>query len=323
MLRLRLVVIAATALAACVGLATPAVAKDKPPPVTCTEQGPCVVSVTAPGQPGSTGGPPQTQPVASGGSSAQCYYPRGSNNQVPCSDPKLGWLDTYNGCWYRALPAPSPGSQIAAEAGGYHAPGDGTYYMQSCMGIVGPPPGAVGLVQLVVWLQAPPAGYGGARPDPAILAQQAESKLGLAGPNIQLSPPEGSEQVVGLPTWMWTTVSNATWTRHSATAAVAGESVTATATAASIEWSMGDGSTVTCDGPGTPYSSTYGAHASSPTCGYTYTTPSSTAAHGTFPVTGTTTWRVTWAGGGQNGALTIRRSTTVRVVVDEAEAVNS
>jgi hypothetical protein len=151
----------------------------------------------------------------------------------------------------------------------------------------------------------------------------AVSKLGLSGPNIKLSPPAGSQQVVGLPTWMWTTVSDATWTPHSATAAVAGESVTATATATSIDWSMGDGDTVTCDGPGTPYSPRFGAHASSPTCGYTYSSPSSTAAGGTFPVTGTTTWRITWVGGGQNGTLTLRRSTTVNVVVQEAEAVNS
>lgn len=323
MLGLKLVALVATQLAACAALAVPAAAQDKPTPVTCTDLGPCVVSVSAPGQPGPTGGPPEIQPVSSGGSSAQCVYPRGSDNQVPCSDPNLGWLNTYNGCWYRSLPAPSPGSVVAAEGGGYHPLGDGNYYMQSCNGIVGPRPGAVGLLQLIVWQQAPPAGYGGARPDPALLAQQAEAKLGLSGPSIRLSPPDASQQVVGLPTWMWTTVSDATWTPHTATAAVTGASVTATATATSIDWSMGDGSTVRCDGPGTPYSSMYGAHSSSPTCGYTYSTPSSTAADGTFPVTGTTTWKVTWAGGGQNGTLTIRRSSTVGVVVDEAQAVNS
>jgi hypothetical protein len=316
------IAIASAAVLLAVGTAVSQAAGKKQPPVVCPPYGPCVVVAQQPGSGGSNGSPTQTEPV-SVTTAATCIYPPGSTNVEPCFDPAFGWLNTENGCRYLALPPPGPDGQIAAEAGGYHPPGDGTYYMQSCMGIVGPPPGAVGLVQLVVWLQAPPAGYGGARPDPAILAQEAVSKLGLSGPNVKLSPPAGSQQVVGLPTWMWTTVSDATWTPHSATAAVAGESVTATATATSIDWSMGDGNSVTCDGPGTPYSSSYGAHASSPTCGYTYSSPSSTAAGGTFPVTGTTTWRITWAGGGQNGTLTLRRSTTVNVVVQEAEAVNS
>lgn len=322
--RLRLLVLGLVCLATSVALASPAAAGGKPPPsVTCTEQGPCVVSVSTPGRPGSTGGPSQGASVSNAGSSERCYYPRGSSNVVPCYDPRLGWFDTYDGCFYRALPAPGSDGQVAAEAGGYHPPGDGTYYLQSCSGIVGARPGAVGLVQLVVWRQVPPPGYGGARPDPAILAQRAVAKLGLTGPNIELSPPDTSQQLVGLPTWMWTTVSDATWTRHSATAAVPGEAVTATAIAMSIDWSMGDGHTVVCTSPGTPYSSRYGAHASSPTCGYTYQSPSSTAHGDTFPVTGTTTWRITWVGGGQNGTLTVLRSATVQVVVVEAEAVNS
>lgn len=316
-------VTAASTLAAVVLPAAPAAAHGKPPPgstITCGDQGACVITVGTPGKPGSgsTG-----TPVSQTGSSDQCVYPRGSGNVMPCSDPKRGWLNTYDGCYYRALAPPGPNSAVAAEAGGYHPPGDGTYYMQSCMGIVGRAPGAVGLVQLVVWRQAPPPGYGGPRPSPAILAQRAVAKLNLSGPNIQLSPPDGSRQLVGFPTWMWTRVSNATWTRHSATAAVPGESVTATATATSIDWSMGDGHSVTCDGPGTPYSSRYGAHAASPTCGYTYSTPSSTQSGDDFPVTATTTWHITWAGGGQRGALTLQRASTVRVVVQEAEAVNS
>lgn len=29
----------------------------------------------------------------------------GSDNQAPVSDPNLGWLDTYDGCWNRAVGA--------------------------------------------------------------------------------------------------------------------------------------------------------------------------------------------------------------------------
>jgi hypothetical protein len=173
---------------------------------------------------------------------------------------------------------------------------------------------------MLVWMAAPPAGFGGPRPPPAVLAQRAVALLNLGAPDIHLSPPTGSKQVVGFPTWMWTPVTRETWQSHSATASVVGESVTATATAESIAWSMGDGSSVTCNGPGTPYSSQYDAHEQSPTCGYVYNRPS--PSNGDFVVTATTTWRVTWVGGGARGAMTLRRSSTVPVRVVEAEAVN-
>lgn len=320
MLRLTAATIATAAIAVTVAIAVaaPADARGEPsPPITCSDQGACEITVSAPGRAGSPGSPAAAQPAGNAGPE-QCAFPPGSGDVVPCFDSTLGWFNPSNGCYYRNLPAPTENSPNAA--GAYHPPGDGAYYLQSCSGIVGPRPGALGLVQGAVWLAEPPLGFGGAGPDPAVLAQRAVALLGLAGPDIRLSPPATSEQVVGLPTWMWTAVGPATWTTHSATAAVTGESVTATATATSIDWSMGDGHSVTCNSPGTPYSSSYGAHAASPTCGYTYSSPSSTADGN--PVTGTTTWQVTWAGGGQIGALTVRRSSTVRVVVMEAEAVN-
>jgi DDE superfamily endonuclease len=43
--------------------------------------------------------------------------------------------------------------------------------------------------------------------------------------------------------------------------------------------------------------------AASPTRGQTYTTGSTSASGGVFTVTATVTWSITWAGGGQTGAL--------------------
>jgi hypothetical protein len=293
---------------------------DPRPPVTCTDQGACVVVAQQPGSGGSGGGPGPSDP-AGATAVTMCVYPRGSTNVVPCFDPAFGWLNTGDGCFYRSIPAPSPGNAVFTEDGNPPT-GDGGYYLRTCQGIVGRPPGAVAMVQFVVWLPAPPTGFGGAQPTPAILAARAAALLELTGPQIVLSPPLTSRQVVGLPTWMWTRVGATTWSTHSATAAVPGESVTATARAVSISWSMGDGSTVVCANPGTPYSSRYDAHQGSPTCGYTYRSPSSTTADGTFKVTGTTTWRVTWTGAGATGVLVLRRTSTVSVVVQEAEAVN-
>lgn len=288
--------------------------------VVCTPYGGCIVVAQQPGGVGSGGGSGSTESGA-GAPSAVCVYPPGSGNAQPCFDPVLGWLNTDNGCRYLSIPTPAPGAGVFTENGSAPA-GDGTYYLQTCMGIVGPPPGAVGSVQLVWWLAAPPTGFGGAIPAPAILAERAVALLGLTGPQIELSPPATSKQVVGLPTWMWTRINRATWATHNATAAVPGESVTATARAVSISWSMGDGNTVVCANPGTPYSSADTANESSPTCGYTYQTPSSGSPDGAYRVTGTTTWRVSWAGAGTAGQLTLQRPSSVLVVVAEAEAVN-
>lgn len=289
-------------------------------PVECPPVGPCIVVVVQPGSSGSSAAPGQGDP-GGGTTVSMCVYPPGSGNAEPCFDPVLGWLNTSDGCYYRSIPAPPPGSAVFT-ANGSNPSGLGAYYLQTCMGVVGPRPGAVGPVQLVVWLAAPPVGFGGAVPGPGVLAARAVALLGLAGPQIVLSPPVGSQQMVGLPTWLWTRVGPTTWSTHSATAAVPGESVTATAAATSISWSMGDGNTVVCTNPGTPYSPNYDPHAPSPTCGYTYQTPSSTSGDGAFQLTATTSWRVSWAGAGSTGQLSLLRSSSVPIVVVEAEAVN-
>lgn len=81
-------------------------------------------------------------------------------------------------------------------------------------------------------------------PDPAALARQAYDQLRLPSPAIRLSP--AGRQLVNLPTWLW--LDHAGWGAASATAAVPGESVTATAVPTSVTWSLGDGSSITCVG---------------------------------------------------------------------------
>ncbi|MGW1993820.1 hypothetical protein [Embleya sp. NPDC001921] len=96
----------------------------------------------------------------------------------------------------------------------------------------------------------------------------------------------------------------AAWGPATATAAVPGLSVTATARVDHITWTMGDGAVVTCATPGTPYAPARGAQ-SSPDCGHTYVRP------GIHTVTATTHWTITWTGGGQTGTLAATRTTAV------------
>ncbi|MDQ1249791.1 MAG: hypothetical protein QG597_4167, partial [Actinomycetota bacterium] len=142
----------------------------------------------------------------------------------------------------------------------------------------------------------------------------------LRGAQIRMAPPADAVGLVHVPVWMWTPVTSQTWGPISATASVPGLSVTATATATKIVWSMGDGHTVTCTGAGTPYRAALGA-ARSPTCGHVYEHSSAGAPGGRFQVVATTTWRITWSGGGQNGALTTTRTSSTAVRIGELQVV--
>jgi hypothetical protein len=130
-------------------------------------------------------------------------------------------------------------------------------------------------------------------------------------------------QLTNLPTWLW--INPAEWVPQSKTATVPGESVTATATPVSVTWHPGDGSTVTCQGAGTPYTSADNPASPSPDCGHTYTTSSAGHPGGAFTATATITWDVTWHGaGGAGGALPPLFTTAVAAFrVAESQALNT
>nr|WP_107905383.1 ATP/GTP-binding protein [Streptomyces chartreusis] len=158
--------------------------------------------------------------------------------------------------------------------------------------------------------------------DPAVLAQQAVDKMKLAGPDIA-SPQGAGRYVVGMPMWMWVDESPTAFGPNSASASAGGVTVTATAKVTKIDWSMGDGSTVTCAGPGTKYTASYGKQ-ESPTCGHTYDRVSASKPAGRYAVTATSTWAINWqvaGGGGETGQLTETRQTTAQVAIGELQVV--
>ena len=137
-----------------------------------------------------------------------------------------------------------------------------------------------------------------------------------------MAPGPGKTGLVGLPVWLWTTVSPSTWGPTSASASIPGLSVTATARATRIVWDMGDGHTVTCANPGTPFTSA-SASAASPTCGHVYTRSSALLPGAVYPVVATTTWEVAWSGGGQSGVLTVTRTSRTSVRIGELQVLTS
>ncbi|MFF0516137.1 ATP/GTP-binding protein [Streptomyces sp. NPDC004250] len=154
---------------------------------------------------------------------------------------------------------------------------------------------------------------------PAVVAQQVVDKMRLEGPDIA-SPRTAGRYTVGVPVWMWVNQSATTYGPNTASASAGGVTVTATAKVSKIVWQMGDGSTVTCAGPGTPYRGS-SAMVKSPTCGHRYSATSADAPGGRYSVTATSNWTIDWQGGGQSGQLEEIRQSDMQVAVGELQVV--
>lgn len=231
-----------------------------------------------------------------------------NGQSMPCQDPDFGAY-VGNGCYWKALVpppnVPPPSSHDPSKTG--------TWGVRSCYSA--PSGGAVS--QMLVWMDDPPGG-----PTPAQLAQQALAKVHLLGAQIGVAPSPNGSGLVGLPVWLWTAVTPGTWGPQTATATGGGITVTITAKASRIVWDMGDGHSVTCGNPGTAYAASYGS-AASPTCGYRYASPSSSAAHphGRYTISATTYWTVNWSGGGQSGVLTPTSRAQTSIEIGEVQVV--
>ncbi len=165
------------------------------------------------------------------------------------------------------------------------------------------------------WAPSPPWG---APPDPEELARAAVESMNLRAIEIGIVPEQGPGRVglVGLPTWMWVQdLGGSTWGPITRTATSGPWSVTATAEVDRIEWDMGDGTTVVCTTPGTPYEDRFG-DMDSPDCGHRYTE------QGHYPVSATSYWVITWAGLGQSGTIEMELVRDGQIVMGEAQVLS-
>jgi hypothetical protein len=155
------------------------------------------------------------------------------------------------------------------------------------------------------------------------IALQAEKQLTLPATTIEMAPPAATAQLVNVSSWLW--LDPATWKPYTATASIDGVSATATATPEEVVWNMGDGNSVTCHGPGTPYDPSQPNATTN--CSYTWTTPSVGEPGGDYAVSATTKWQVTWtaigAPGGGNLGLVAGAAANAEVVVTESQAINT
>ena len=157
------------------------------------------------------------------------------------------------------------------------------------------------------------------------VGQEASSELNLPLPQISTSPAPPVPAVINLPIYL--TVDAAAWpaTPISATATVGGVSATATATPSYVRWSISDGRSTSCNGPGVPYNGSWGATpppASTGACTYTFAWPDQP---GTYSISATVYYHVTWtstgvAGGGDLGMVP-GPTATIPVTVDQIRSI--
>lgn len=185
--------------------------------------------------------------------------------------------------------------------------------------------GGVGTTILGPALLGAPAGPAAARPaaagaaavvvDPAVLAREAAATLRLPAQTVRIGPDPSLNRwdmlAVGYPLWLWRDGADTV----TESVSLGGATLTLTASYLSTTYAMGDGTTVTC-AQGTPWVA--GAQppgTPSPTCGHVYSRP------GTYTITATHAWQLSWSGLGQSGAFPLSNTSSSTVEIGEIASV--
>jgi hypothetical protein len=192
---------------------------------------------------------------------------------------------------------------------------DGGWYYQTCRYL------DTGEMRSSNYWQYTPGAAAPTGPDLAALARQAYDEVPLGYPVPVTSPGLDVEQITGLPTWLW--LAPGSWDPVQARAEILGFWVEVTAHPERVVWDMGDGETVVCDGPGTPYDPSVDDDAQATDCSHVYQFASVDEPDGRYAASATVEWSVDWvASTGATGVLAdASLTTTFDVTVSERQAV--
>ena len=157
--------------------------------------------------------------------------------------------------------------------------------------------------------------------DPVTLAYRAVAMMELAPPLVKTAPGVGQVGLVNMPVWLWVEKTENTWGPITRSASVPGLSVTATARVTAVNWAMGDGSTVRCEGGGTAYDKSMGIK-ESPDCGHRYKKTSRELPKCNYPVAATAQWDITWQSTlGDTGQISMTQEAATQLRIGEAVPV--
>lgn len=155
-------------------------------------------------------------------------------------------------------------------------------------------------------------------PIPRYLAEETVEEMALPLAGVAMSPPEGSDHLVNLASWLW--VDN--WRPVSTSATLRGVTVTVTATPESVTWDMGAGDPAVVCGAGRAYDPSVPDEQQSTDCSYTYRRSSFGEPDERFRGAATMRWSIAWTSStGETGALapvSTRRPFALRVAEGQA-----
>jgi len=283
-----------------------------------TKQNTCSTEVTEESRPGDPSMNPETGFTPSPPVCLDLQN-RNDNNEyveIPCHG-DLGWWSNSSQCYQRLSDAQRPAPQGEDPAVG------AWYDCNKTLTLCDLVTACNGPFTFSEWLRNPPPGVDALTPGQA--ARSLIESFQLEGITVGFAPDPtvaGSKSYVGVPIWMWaenpTPLSYGPYVQSTT---LGGVTITATAQVTSIVWNMGDGTSVACANAGTPFVVAYGA-VDSPTCGHRYARTSGTQPGGTFPITATSQWQVSWEGGGESGTIPLTTTATSAVRINEIQSVN-
>lgn len=198
-----------------------------------------------------------------------------NGSQAIACQSEYGSWSSGSGCYLaptQGVPSSVPGGE-----------GPGSWY--SCTS-----PEGYASVDGAVWMpeaDAPPP----ALVDPRVLAQTAVERLRLATPSIQTAPSPPDMSYVTLETWLWMDAGQ--FAPVSASASAGPTTVTATARPVQARWTTGDGGSTTCASAGRPWVKGM-TDVATTDCSYIWSMPSNQRPGGTFELTATLSYEVTW-----------------------------
>lgn len=168
------------------------------------------------------------------------------------------------------------------------------------------------------WSATPPAGPA-APVDPEALARRAIARMNIPYPGLGTAPNQGKVGVVGQPAWFWATdTKTSAGDALTASASDQGLTVRVRAELTSVVVNPDDGGRrLRCPGGGLKYDTSYGASTPHGSCVHRYTKA------GTYDVSATAGWTITWTGGGRSGTIDFPMTSTATVEVGEAQTVST
>ncbi len=159
-------------------------------------------------------------------------------------------------------------------------------------------------------------------PSPSALASYANATT-LELPRVRPATAPGvrDEHVVGVPVWLW--IDGSEWSMQLREFTVDGVKISIAATPRHVEWDMGDGHTVVCDGPGVPFDRARSVSEQHTDCSYTYQRANLPGrADRRFHVVARVVWWVAWSASdgafADLGDAVMEQPFTVRVVEGQA-----